>query len=236
MTDTPVNRVWRIARPMGPVPGPEDFALSQEPLPEPGPGQVLMRTIFIGIAPGVRPLLPYAGAEPGVANDGSAGRVDASADDLPNPMRIRVGERMRSGIVPSASIYAGGTVGQVVVSHHSGFAPGDYIFGGRLWQDYEVVDGEASLTLGRPSLLFLRPLPASESPGGFDVAGRAQGQYAIRLDEKQKPRLVQSASAGGVVAPRPGAATPLATDVLHQRPLGDAARDITAAWGRLHAH
>jgi uncharacterized membrane protein YqaE (UPF0057 family) len=108
--------------------------------------------------------------------------------------------------------------------------------GGIVGRVGQVVDGEASLTLGRPSLLFLRPLPASESPGGFDVAGRAQGQYAIRLDEKQKPRLVQSASAGGVVAPRPGAATPLATDVLHQRPLGDAARDITAAWGRLHAH
>ena len=147
MQEEGVNRCWRVASPMGPIPQPENFALMALPMPEPGPGQVLMRTHYISIAPGVRPLLPYAGAEPDVANDGSAGRADASADALPDPTRIKLGERMRAGIVPSMSPFAGGTVGQVIASRHPGFAVGDYIFGGRYWQDYEVVDGDASLRL-----------------------------------------------------------------------------------------
>jgi hypothetical protein len=147
MQEEAVNRAWRIASPMGPIPEPSNFELVALPMPVPGEGQVLMRTQFISISPGVRPLLPYAGAEPEVANDGSAGRADASGDALPDPTRIKVGERMRAGIVPSMSPFAGGTVGQVIASRHPGFAPGDYIFGGRYWQDYEVVDGDASLRL-----------------------------------------------------------------------------------------
>jgi len=152
-----------------------------------------MRTIYIGIAPGVRPLLPYAGMEPEVANDGSAGRIDASADDLPNPMRIRVGERMRSGIVPSDSIYAGGTVGQVVVSHHAGFRPGDYIFGGRLWQDYEVVDGDASLKL-QPAELPIEADLAAVGRSAFT------GWVGYRRFSAAKPgeTIVVSAAAGAV--------------------------------------
>lgn len=147
MTDDAANRIWRVARPMGPIPHPDDFSLTSSPMPEPGDGQVLMRTIYISISPGIRPLLPYAGSEPDVANNGSAGRADASDDALPDPTRIRVGDRMRSGIVPSMSVFAGGTVGQVVASRHPGFTEGDFIFGGRYWQAYEVVDGDASLRL-----------------------------------------------------------------------------------------
>jgi NADPH-dependent curcumin reductase len=106
-----------------------------------------MRTIYISIAPGIRPMLPYADAEPAVANDGVSGLASAPHDALPDPSRVRVGERMRSGIVPSSSPYAGGTVGRVMASRHPGFAPGDYIFGGRHWQDFEAVDGDASLRL-----------------------------------------------------------------------------------------
>lgn len=137
------NRAWRIARPIDGLPGPEDFALEPLPLPELGEGQVLVRTIYISIAPGVRPLMPYAGAAPDVAQRGKPDDLDAN----PDPSRIRVGERMRSGIVPSSSPSAGGTVGQVVESRHPRYRPGDYIFGGRYWQDYEVIDGDASLKL-----------------------------------------------------------------------------------------
>ena len=151
MTDLPgterMNKVWYVDRPVAGIPNERNFRLAIEPVPEPGEGQVLMRTIYISIAPGVRPLLPYAGAEPDVAHDASTGRVDASGDALPDPMHIRVGERMRCGIVPSKSPYAGGTVGEVVESLHPDFRPGDYIFGGRYWQEYEVVDGDASLRL-----------------------------------------------------------------------------------------
>jgi hypothetical protein len=79
-------------------------------------------------------------------------------------------------------------------------------------------------------------------PGAFEVTARAQGQYAIRLDTKQKPLLVQSSGAGGIVMPRgvvPGTGplkpSPLATEILHTRPMADGLRDIQAAWSRLHA-
>ncbi len=146
MNDT-VNLAWRIARPIDGLPRPDDFTLNEIPMPELGDGQVLMRNIYIGIAPGVRPLMPYAGAEPAVSQSGATGRIDASGDRLPDPSHIAVGERMRSGIVPSASPFAGGSVGQVVRSRHANFKQGDYIFGGRYWQHYEAVDGDASLRL-----------------------------------------------------------------------------------------
>lgn len=142
------NRVWRIARPIDGLPSAADFSLDSEPIPTPEDGQVLMRTIYISIAPGVRPLMPYASEEPDVATGAQSPSVRAgTAEPPPNPRKIRVGERMRSGIVPSSSPFAGGTVGQVVESRHPSYAPGDYIFGGRYWQDYEAVDGDASLKI-----------------------------------------------------------------------------------------
>ena len=193
MGEDTVNRCWRVASPMGPIPAPENFALVTLPMPEPGEGQVLMRTHYISIAPGVRPLLPYAGAEPDVANDGSAGRVDASADALPDPTRIKVGERMRAGLVPSRSPFAGGTVGQVIASRHPGFAPGDYIFGGRYWQDYEVVDGDASLRLDPAEL----PIEADLAIVGRSAFTGWVG-YRHYCAARKGEVLVVSAAAGAV--------------------------------------
>ena len=146
------TRVYRIARPVQGVPGPDDFELTEMTLPPLRPGQVLMRTIYIGIAPGVRPLMPYAGGRPDVAQGAGAGRLAGADDDVPNPTRMNVGERMRAGTVPSDSPLSGGTVGRVVASRHPGFAVGDYIFGGRYWQEHEVVEGAAALRLD-PSAL-----------------------------------------------------------------------------------
>jgi hypothetical protein len=117
----------------------------------------------------------------------------------------------------------------------------------------QVVDGEAVLTMGRPSLLFLRPGTA----GTMDVTARAQGQFAVTLDETKAQRLMRSSSVGALMMPKsaqagaaqavvtPGAngaapasatqASPLAQDVLHNKKLDDGVRDITAAWKRLHA-
>jgi len=102
----------------------------------------------------------------------------------------------------------------------------------------QVVDGEAVLTPGRPALLFLHDGPT----GAFEVTARAQGQYAVRLDAKQHPILVQSSAAGGGIVPRlptPGQGpllpVRLASEVLHTRPLPDGLREIQAAWSRVHA-
>jgi hypothetical protein len=100
----------------------------------------------------------------------------------------------------------------------------------------QVVDGEAVLTMGRPSLLFLQAGP----PGAYEVTARAQGQFVVKVDAQKRTLLARS-SAVGVLFPRAGtdastAPSVLASDVLHGRPVEDAIRDIAAAWSRLHAH
>jgi len=187
-TSTPINKVMRVARPIAGLPGREDFKLEDLPMPEISDRELLVRTIYIGIAPGVRPLLPYEGESPDVAQDGA--QPDAS---VPNPMKIRIGERMRSGIVPSKSKFAGGSVGQVVASRHRDFAPGDYVFGGRYWQLYEAVDGDAAVRLDPASM----PIEAE-----LGIVGRSAftGWVGYRHVCKVKPgeTMLVSAAAGSV--------------------------------------
>lgn len=187
------NRCWRIARPIDGLPTAADFWLDEIPMPKPGEGQVLVRTIYISIAPGVRPMMPYAGDLPDVATGGDLPSGQPSADPPPNPMRIRVGEKMRSGIVPSASPFAGGTVGQVVESRHPAYRPGDYIFGGRYWQDYETVDGDASLKVD-PSQL---PIEADLSLIGRSAFTGWVGWKRF-CDGKPGETIVISAASGSV--------------------------------------
>lgn len=47
------RRVLLVRRPQG-VPQPEDFALDEAPVPEPGPGQFLVRTIYLSVDPAQR--------------------------------------------------------------------------------------------------------------------------------------------------------------------------------------
>lgn len=184
-----VNQVMRVARPIAGLPGAEDFRLEETPMPELLPGQFLLRNIYIGIAPGVRPLLPYEGESPDAAQHG----LDPDKR-APNPMKIHVGERMRSGIVPSLSKFAGGTVGQVVASRHPGFSPGDFAFGGRYWQLYEAVDGDTAMRFEPGEGL---PLEAD-----LGIVGRSAftGWVGYRHVCKAKPgeTMVVSAAAGSV--------------------------------------
>jgi hypothetical protein len=112
--------------------------------------------------------------------------------------------------------------------------------GGVVGRIGQVVDGEAVMILGRPSLLFVHEGTA----GVLDVTARAQGQFAVVVDAQSHHMLARSSAVGALVAPHPGSggvptgATPgpLASDVIHGHPLDSAARDIAAAWVRLHAH
>lgn len=127
--------------------------------------------------------------------------------------------------------------------------------GGVVGKIGQLVDGEPVFTPGKPALLFLRRF---KSGGTWEVSARAQGQFPVVFDEaKKQTRLVRSANVGmllppksapqkveGPVAPQAegpqaGAATDvskirLAGDVLHDRPLDDAKKEIAAAWKRLH--
>jgi hypothetical protein len=116
----------------------------------------------------------------------------------------------------------------------------------------QMVDGEPVLSGGRPALLFLRKLGAGG--GAYEVSARAQGQYPIHYDEVKKARkLMRSANVGMLVPPKPvvpasGVQTQskatmeltkvqvrLAQDVMNERPLDDAVREIAIAWRRLHS-
>jgi hypothetical protein len=136
---------------------------------------------------------------------------------------------------------------------------GDLAAGGEAWVRTlggvvghigQLVDGEPVLTTGRPSLLFLRP----GTPGTMEVTARAQGQFAVTLDETKAQRLMRSSAVGVLLPPKsaqagasqagplaPATATATATtgtlaqEVLHNKKLDDGVRDISAAWKRLHA-
>lgn len=57
-----VNCQWRVARaPQGHV-TPQDFAWVVEAIPEPGPGEVLLRTLYLGLAPVMRMYMQGTGA------------------------------------------------------------------------------------------------------------------------------------------------------------------------------
>jgi NADPH-dependent curcumin reductase len=187
------NRVLRIARPLDGLPVAGDFVVEPLAIPEIGDRELLVRTIYISIAPGVRPLLPYKGEAPNVAQGAGAGRIGGADDDVPNPVRINVGERMRSGIVPSMSKFAGGTVGEVLQSRHPDYAPGDFVFGGRYCQLYEAINGDASIKLNPAEL----PIEAD-----LGLLGRSAftGWCGYRRVASPKPgeTIVVSSAAGAV--------------------------------------
>jgi NADPH-dependent curcumin reductase CurA len=88
MTTLPSTvREWRLAaRPHG-TPTPADFTLAETPLPEPGPGQVLVRNLYLSVDPYMRGRMseeksyaaPYALGE--AMHGRAVGRVVASSGD-----------------------------------------------------------------------------------------------------------------------------------------------------------
>lgn len=57
-----VNCQWRVARaPQGHV-TPADFEWAEAPIPEPGPGELLLRTLYLGLAPVMRMYMQGTGA------------------------------------------------------------------------------------------------------------------------------------------------------------------------------
>ena len=109
-----LGREVRVLRyPRGTV-SPDDFEVVELEVPDPGPGQVLVRNTWTSVDPGLRlRLRPEA---PG-------GYFSA----------FRLGQPM-DGVM---------AVGEVVASRAEGFAPGDVVSHAQGWRDYAVVDPEA---------------------------------------------------------------------------------------------
>ncbi len=106
-------------------------------------------------------------------------------------------------------------------------------FGGSVGRIGQLVEGEATFTLGKASLVFLHPHGDGVSVTAFGVVEGAQGQFPIVTEGYRSPHLVASARMGGIL---PSYSTqPLARVVLVDTALDDAASAIGAAWANKHA-
>jgi NADPH-dependent curcumin reductase CurA len=97
----------------------DDFELVEVPVPDPGPGQVLVRNTWTSVDPGLRLRL----------------RIDAPPGYF---VAFPLGQAM-DGIM---------ALGQVVESRAEGFSPGDTVSHALGWRDYAVVDPGAALLGG----------------------------------------------------------------------------------------
>lgn len=110
--------------------------------------------------------------------------------------------------------------------------------GGAVGRIGQIVQGQPTFELGQPALVFARPGPngaAQTHPDAWSVVEAAQGEYSVVKGSGQEPRLATAKDVGGLVAPnRPSVEGRFARDVLVDRSVEEAAREIQGAWTRLH--
>jgi NADPH-dependent curcumin reductase CurA len=118
-----MNRQVRLAaRPVG-LPKPSDWEHTEEPVAEPGDGEVLVKVRYLSLDPAMR----------GWMNDGRS--------YVPP---VGIGEVMRAG-----------GCGEVIVSRHPKFEPGDHVSGVTGAQEYAVLGGDGLIKVDPE----LAPLP-----------------------------------------------------------------------------
>lgn len=121
-----INRQWKLAqRPEG-KPSGENFELVEGPVPEPGPDEVLVKTLYLSVDPYMR------------------GRMRDSGSYM----------SMSSGYAdpwPVDEVMSAGVVGEIVESNHPDFDEGDVATGSLDWAEYSTAKG-AELTPVDPSL------------------------------------------------------------------------------------
>ncbi|MEJ2534260.1 MAG: NADP-dependent oxidoreductase [Gammaproteobacteria bacterium] len=114
MTEPRVNRQWTVAeRPVNEL-ARRHFAYREAPVPEPGPGEMLLRTHYLNVAPVMR---MYMMAEGG-------------------------GESTES-VLDIGDVIHGRGVAEVVESHHPDFSAGDFVHGQIGWQTWKVTAATA---------------------------------------------------------------------------------------------
>jgi NADPH-dependent curcumin reductase len=116
---TSMNHQVRLAaRPSG-LPERSDWELTEEPIPTPGPGELVTAISHVSLDPAMR------------------GWMNAGASYI-EP--VEIGDVMRAA-----------TVGRVLTSEHSGFGPGDHVYGTFGVQEYALSDGKGVMKID-PSL------------------------------------------------------------------------------------
>jgi hypothetical protein len=146
--------------------------------------------------------------------------------------------------IEARSVWEGGRIYTYTRVHVDRSVAGELAEGGETWvrtmggvveKIGQIVEGEAVLEPGRPSLLFLHAALA----GAVEVTGRGQGQFPVVTETSgTRLRVVRNNAVGALLAPHVSVssnATRLAADVLHGRFVDDVAGEIAADWGRTHA-
>ena len=104
------NREVRLTQRPGSLPGPENFAIVQTPIPRPGPGEVLVRNLYFRLEASLRMMI-------------SVGAEDVEGVPFP---------AIREGQVPGAE-----TLGEVIeAAEGAGLAPGDLVLHHAGWREF----------------------------------------------------------------------------------------------------
>ena len=109
-------------------------------------------------------------------------------------MRGRItGVRSYADPVNIGDVMVGGAVGQVVESHHTGFATGDFVLGYWGWQEHAVVEGKTLLKLN-PNLA-----PISTALGVLGMPGMTAYFGFLEICKPQPGEVVVVSGAAGAV-------------------------------------
>jgi NADPH-dependent curcumin reductase CurA len=156
-------------QPRGPVDR-DDFRVAAVAVPDPGPGEVLVRNTFTSVDPAIRLRL---------AEDGPAGYFPAF------PLNSAM-----DGIM---------TVGEVLESRAVGFAPGDAVWHASGWREYAVVaaDEPALNGIGRLTRLDTRLAPAHVYLGPLGGMGLTAYAGLFRVAELREDDVVWVSAAAG---------------------------------------
>jgi hypothetical protein len=121
---------------------------------------------------------------------------------------------------------------------HVNDAPWVASLGGIIGTTGQVVDGEPTLHVGMPYLLFLRPDTTATS-GTFIVTARAQGQFHLKAAAAKSPvNVIRNPGVGEILPLHPasnGVTPKAAVDQIADRPIDDVAKDVSTSWAKSHA-
>ncbi|ABD88611.1 NADP-dependent oxidoreductase [Rhodopseudomonas palustris] len=154
------SRIVLASRPQG-EPTPANFRLEGFPVPTPGDGQLLLRTIYLSLDPYMR----------GRMSDGPS----------------------YAAPVPVDGVMDGGTVAEVIASHHPGFAKGDFVLAHSGWQSHALSDGKG-LRKVDPKLA-----PISTAVGVLGMPGMTAYTGLLEIGKPKAGETVVVAAASGAV-------------------------------------
>lgn len=166
-----MNKQVRLARYPVDIPTEEDFTIVESPIPEPGPGEFLVRAIFLSLDPWHRLRM----RDPALF-----GRQYGKSIEIGN-------------LIPGAM------VGEVVRSQNPGFRPGDLIESKLGWQQYAIYDGSGDRSDDAKGFSRINPAlrPLSLALGALGRTGMTAYFSLLDMGRPQPGSTVLVTSAAG---------------------------------------